>query len=400
MPGFLIIMTGVAVVFLVWLLCLRSIWNPFRAMRRRLLRVFLLEHIAALVRLRLPLTSGVGACASRLSYASEIDLNNIEADLKSGLLLGDALGRVHVQSCGPVVRSLGIPVDMAECLVRPSEAEVLRIAEMTGNLGHGVKIVLDARRRASELRTWLFGTVAYVAAVALIVLCVLAGIMTFIVPKFKAMFNELDVELPGMTQMMVYASDTVADHPYLLLLPFLLAIPVFYWPAGWWRSLTRAKSYSTQFLQRAVYAVPFVHGAMRRALLAEFSRELAMLLRVGTPAHRALGVMAEGTMNPWFRDRIAEAAALCGQGVSLGEALDRARLDRRVGWFGYAFASGEDVVEALDALGREYEERVAWPLIIMARLIPPLLVIVLGLIVGYVVISLFLPLVALTNSMG
>ena len=94
MIGLLVFLAVALMIVLFWALCLRAVWNPFRAMRRRLLSVFLLEHIGAVVRLRLPLTRGIGACASRLSHASEADLNNIQADLDAGLLLG--LSLIHI----------------------------------------------------------------------------------------------------------------------------------------------------------------------------------------------------------------------------------------------------------------------------------------------------------------
>jgi len=400
MIGLLVFLIAALIAVLFWGLCLRAVWNPFRAMRRRLLSVFLLEHIGAVVRLHLPLTRGIGACATRLSHASEADLNNIEADLDAGLLLGDALGRTHLLSRGPIASALDLPPSAGECLIRPSEAEVLRIAEMTGNLDAGVDIVLAERRRASDVRTWLLGTFAYVIAIVIVLGGVLTGIMTFIVPKFKAMFSELNVTLPRLTQLLLAGADVFARRGFFLPLLMLLIIPLFYWPSSWGRAMTRAQRGFGEFVQRIVYFIPFIHGPLRRAQLGEFCRELSMLIRVGVPAHRALETIAEGTMNPWFRSRVAEAARLCEQGMPMGEALDRARLNKRPGWFASADASEDSIAAGLNALAETYSQSVAWPMVVAVRVAPPLMIICLGAVVGCVVIGLFLPLLQLISNMA
>jgi len=369
-----------AVVILLWICGLRLLWNPVRATRRRFFSTFLLEHIAALVRLRLPLAKGIADCGGDISFGSASDLRYLADGLNEGLLLGDALAE--------------------DKMVRPAEAEALRIAEMSGDLGRGIALVLKDRRRFAHLRGWLQGTFLYVGAIMVVMSGILAGIMTFIVPKFKRMFDELDVALPTMTRSLVSGADIV-QHTWPFLL-FLL-VPLFVIakrPAWLTRSLHRGAHDVSDAFYRAVYWIPFLHGATRRELLAEFCRELAMLLRIGTPAHRALYVIAEGTMNPWFRDRVKEAAQLCEEGIDLGAALDRARVDRRTGWFARASVRTSDLADALGALGEDYMEQVAWPILVAVRVTPPALVVCLGIFVGYVVISLFLPLVALSNSMG
>jgi type II secretory pathway component PulF len=125
-----------------------------------------------------------------------------------------------------------------------------------------------------------------------------------------------------------------------------------------------------------------------------------MLVRVGAPAHRALGLLAEGTMNPWFRDHIRVAAGLCEKGEPLSTALEKAGLDRRAAWFGRAAGDAAELADSLGQLAEDYRTHVSWIIAIGGRLAPPLMILGIGCIVGFVVISLFMPLVKLMMSLG
>ena len=135
-------------------------------------------------------------------------------------------------------------------------------------------------------------------------------------------------------------------------------------------------------------------------MLAEFCTELAMLIRVGSPAHRALRLLADGTMNPWLRDRIRSAADLCEKGESLSVALDKAGLDRRAAWIGRAANNQTELADALGQLAEDYRGRISWGIALGGRILPPLLILGIGCVVGFVVISLFMPLVKLANALG
>ncbi len=379
--------------------------NPIVAVRRRLFSTFLLEHILALTRLELPLQTSLSAFVSGISRGSRRDIEDLEQGLiKEGLLLGDALARVprpyrdwfgwfvHLRPrIGPTP---------AKRLVTSSEAEVLRIGEMSGDLRRAIEVVLAERGRFADLKRSLYFAFLYPAQVLIIAGGIFSGILTYIMPKFRKMSYEMDVSLPAMTQNLTAFADFARNYWYWLVLFIIFLSSAFMRGRNLLRPLGRGSRTVSDFVQRLLYLVPFIHASMRRALLAEFCRELAMLLRVGTPAHRALQVISEGTMNPWFRDRVRRAAELCEQGVDLGAALDQARLDRRTGWFGGTSASNADLAEALHRLSEDYTSRIVWTTSVAARLVPPMIILCLGIFVGFAVIGLFLPLVKLMGSIG
>ena len=166
------------------------------------------------------------------------------------------------------------------------------------------------------------------------------------------------------------------------------------------RPLLRGRAPLREWTLRLPDWVAFHIPPLRRAMLAEFCTELAMLIRVGSPAHRVLRLLAEGTMNPWFRDRIRSAAELCEKGEQLPAALEKSGLDRRAAWFARATDDPAELADSLSQLAADYRARISWGVALGGRLLPPLLILGIGCIVGFVVISLFVPLVKLAMSLG
>ena len=374
--------------------------NYWMGLLRRAFSLLVLEHIYALAKLGLPLTRGMNYCAQgMLSRTSRDDLREVELGLQQGLLVGDALARVPQGGLLHHTSRLVTP-STANRLINPAEAEVLRVGEMSGNLAEAVQLVLTERRRHSSIRSSLLAASFYPLALLTVIGGVLAGVMTFIVPKFKKMFEELNVELPAITQTLIGAADIVATQWYWFLMMIVMLVTAVLLFRPRLRARERHDWRWGEPVERLIERIPFVYWPLRRAQLAEFCHEMAMLLRVGTPAHRALQVIAEGTLSPWMRERTTLAADLAESGKSLGEALDAAGLDHRAAWFGHALADRADMADALKRLGDDYAEHVSWSAALAVRLIPPLIVLVLGTCVAWVVISIFMPLIKLVNGLG
>ncbi len=377
----------------VWVFVCLVALNYWLGLLRRSFSLSVLEHLHALTRLGLPLTQGFRRCEEAgLSRGSVEDIRSIEEGLQQGWLVGDALERVSRRRniWQHLVRRL--TPSASRRLVSPAEAEVLRVGERSGNLADAVRLVLTERRRHDNIRASLLAVSFYPAALVVVFGGILAGLVTFVIPKFKKMFEEMDLGLPPLTRALLAAADTVGTYWF----PALLALLAM----GAVAALARQRASGAGALSSLMDRVPGLHRSVRRVQLAEFCHELAMLLRAGTPTHQALGVIAEGAVHPWVRRRAARAAELTAQGRTLGQALDETGLDRRAAWFGHALADRTDIADALSRLGDDYAESVSWTAAVSARLIPPLLVLIVGSCAAWVAVGVFLPLVKLMGGIG
>jgi len=272
---------------------------------------------------------------------------------------------------------------------------MLRVAEMTGNLEQAIVLILAERRRRGRMREWVLGAVLYPLMVLVFLGGLVTGVFMFVVPKFKEIFSEFGAELPGITKTMVDGSSFYGAAPLVLILLLIVALVLLRIARRYGRLHLRAEQPPRQLLRRLAYLLPLARGNIRRKQLAELARELGMLIRVGTPAPRALRVVAEGTLHPVLRKRVGRAADLCERGEGLAAALDRAGLDPRLGWFARSLSSREGLADAMERLADDYEARIAWSSAVVLRLAPAMVVLLMGVFVGYTVVALFMPLISL-----
>lgn len=370
--------------------------NQGNAVRRALFSTLLLEHVSALIRLGLPLNRGVAPCGQEVSRFSRRDLAEVQKGLGSGELLGDALARVPTRR-----RALGALIYRFLCflqfraragLVSPAEAEVLRIGERSGNLRDAMQLILDERERSRDVQRLLWNEFVYPLALAVMIGGMITVYFVYIMPAWAHMYRDFDVTLPPWIGklMAVPVGQLFALAFFLVFLGLLIRRMT-----RRARSIQKGRSGIRQSLRRIVFMLPFVQGAIKRLFLVEFCREMAMLLRVDIPADRALAVLADGTLHPLFRDQIGRARNMVHQGYKLSDALERAGLDdRTVGTVRMA-ESASDLPDALSALADEYAARTTWAANMIAQFIPPLLILLLGAIVGSLAVAIFLPLVEL-----
>ncbi|GEM_PF-2174438 len=376
-------------VTLVWGLGLTLLVDTIVGARRRLLGVFLLEHLYALARMELPLGRGLGECATRMWANSRHDVSLIARSLNAGVPLGDALSLTTAENpAGPIP---------PRRLISPAEAEILRIGESSGNLVEALRLVTQERRRSAEARSLLFAGFLYPMLVIILTSGVVALIFWQILPKFRKMFEELDVQAPSILMLnhlgLLWRILPFIGFVLMLFFVLLLFLPALH------RPLQRARGHISDLVLRLGSFLPGIGGNMRRAALGEFCYELAMLVRAGVPAPHALQTIASGTIHPWLRDRIQLAAEKAGQGSTLAEALDQAKVDPRAAWFARGLAGSEELSRALTRLGEDYSVQTSWTAAMVSQLLPALAIMGVGVAVALIVLGVFTPLLKIVYGL-
>ena len=355
-------------------------WSERKFSERRL-GTFILQNLASLIRLNLPLRKGLEAVGEDLGHEARDSIADVRKSLDKGGLLGDALA-------GP---------EGASRLVSPAEAEALRVGEMTGQLEGVIALALRERMRQDDRRLRVHDTFWYPAMLIVVVAGVMAGISFSILPKFEKMFQEFDIPLPASTRWWVGRGPDIFAVAALAAFTFLLLSSCRIIRL---RPMERVKRPLADLLRRLLYHLPGVHGALRGRGMIEICRDLAMLIRIRTPADRALDVIADGTINPCLRDKVREAARACREGMPLSAALDRAGLGKRPAWFAEDAADPEALAVGLEALAEDSETGLSWSRSAESQLAVPLLIVVIGIMVGSIVIGVFLPLIKLVGAFG
>jgi len=270
---------------------------------------------------------------------------------------------------------------------------MVRAGEVGGILDSILQRLADFREKAQRLKKQIIGAMIYPAAVLSVAGGILAGIMIYIVPKFTKMFEEMDVALPTMTLVLISASNFIANKYYWGIAGIIGMIVSF--------KAIAATSGGRFILDKFKLKVPVFGTIMNKAVIARFTRTLGTLVAAGVPILEALNITKDTAGNAVVSRAIGHVHDSIREGESIAEPLAQSKIcdDMVVNMVDVGEETG-DLDKMLLKIADQYDEDVDVAVAGMTHLIEPIMIIFLGGAVGFIVISLFLPLIKLMNSIG
>lgn len=266
-----------------------------------------------------------------------------------------------------------------------------------GEAGGVLEVVLTRLAEFAEKSQRLEGRIKsamiYPALVLTMALSVLGFLITFIVPKFLQIFKEMNVELPVMTKVLLVVSDFAKSKWYIGLGLIGLGIMLF-------NILYRLPA-TKLLIDKAKLEIPVMGQLVRKIAIARFSRTLGTLLSSGVPILQSLMVAKDTTGN----EAMARSIVVVHDAVREGETIAKPLL--KAGLFPAMAVNMISVGEETGALDQMllkvadvYDEEVDVTVTGLMSILEPFLIIGLGLIVGFIVIAMFLPLFQLVTALG
>ncbi len=263
--------------------------------------------------------------------------------------------------------------------------EFLRMAVRAGEAGGALPEVLDqvatyqerGQRLARSVRTALIypAILSFAAALSVILL------LTVVVPQFEMLFRQSGQPPPFATQMVIGASVFLRDYGWILP-----ATAVFLWIVGRWRYADARRG---QFLHRRALRLPLVGKVIAGVSVERFARALGTLLANGVALPDALGLVANAVPNRAIGAVVAGSVDRVKQGERLGDTLEEggAMPLLAVQLVRVGEESGR-LVEMLGRLADIYAQEVDTAVRRLTSMIEPILILVIGVIVGGIVLSL------------
>ncbi|HOX09004.1 MAG TPA: type II secretion system F family protein [Candidatus Omnitrophota bacterium] len=266
-----------------------------------------------------------------------------------------------------------------------------------GEAGGVLEVVLTRLAEFAEKSQRLEGRIKsamiYPALVLTMALSVLGFLITFIVPKFLQIFKEMNVELPVMTKVLLVVSDFAKSKWYIGLALIGLGIMLF-------NILYRLPA-TKLLIDKAKLEIPVMGQLVRKIAIARFSRTLGTLLSSGVPILQSLMVAKDTTGN----EAMARSIVVVHDAVREGETVAKPLL--KAGLFPAMAVNMISVGEETGSLDQMllkvadvYDEEVDVTVTGLMSVLEPFLIIGLGLIVGFIVIAMFLPLFQLVTALG
>jgi type IV pilus assembly protein PilC len=300
-------------------------------------------------------------------------LAGVRADVEAGLLLSGALERY------PKVFS-------------PLYVAMVRAGEMGGVLEECLLRVADQVEKDASLRRQVRAAMVYPTLVITVAITVLLALVAFLIPVFEKVFKQFPGKLPGLSQFMVNFSHALTSQWYLFVLVIVGMVVGF---ISWKRS-----KWGRGQWDRLKLRIPMKIGdVVQKVALARWSRTLASLTSAGVPIIQALEITGKTAGNIVIDNAMADVIASVKAGGTIGEPLKHAGVFPPM--VGQMVTVGEET-GALDTMLSKiadfYEDEVAAAVKALASIMEPVMIIIVGTIVGVIVISMYLPLFSVYNA--
>ena len=266
-----------------------------------------------------------------------------------------------------------------------------------GEAGGALEVILqrlaEFKEKAQSLKRKVQGAMVYPVAVITVATAIVGFIMYWIIPKFKEIFEDFGVELPDITITLIAISDWVVNYFYLIP-----AIPI-----GFFLFIKIIKKNRTgaYVVDRIALKIPVLGQIISKSTVARTCRTLGTLISSGVPILEALSIARDTAGNEVFRKAFDHIHQSIREGESMAVPLKETRIvdDLVVNMVDVGEETGA-LDNMLYKVADVYEEEVAVLIEGLVNLLEPLMVVVLGLIVGFIVIALFMPLVKLLNELS
>ncbi|MGN8551672.1 UNVERIFIED_CONTAM: type II secretion system F family protein [Microbacterium sp. SLM126] len=305
--------------------------------------------------------------------------------------LQSALIGVHatVESGSSFSQALGVYPDVFP----PLMISMVRVGETGGFLGQALSTIAETYQGEAELQGKIKSATTYPIIVFVIAILGVVAMVTFVVPIFEGMFKNLGSELPIPTQILVTLSNNMV---WLLPVGIVLGI------AGWlWWVRNRREEKVRKVVDPWKLKLPVFGPLATKIAVARFTRSLSMMLNAGVPLVQALSIVGSASNNWKIEQAVRDIQESVKQGRSFSAPLAKAEVFPPM--VAQMIAVGEEsgtMAEMLASIADFYENEVETATDQLTASIEPILIVGIGIIIGGMVISLYMPIFSIYGELG
>jgi type IV pilus assembly protein PilC len=266
-----------------------------------------------------------------------------------------------------------------------------------GEAGGALEVILqrlaDFKEKAQSLARRIKGAMVYPLVVISVAVAILSFILIFIIPKFEKIFGDFKLKLPWITMALMEMSRWMVKYWYVIPL-----VPVFIVLVLKLIRLSKSGEYALDMIK---LCLPVSGGIVEKSVVARTMRTLGTLITSGVPILEALGIVRETCMNAVFERTYNKIYESIREGNTISEPMKASRLvdDMVVNMIDVGEETG-DLDSMLNKVADIYDEEVDVLVESLISLLEPIMIVVLGLIVGTIVIALFMPMISLLEGLS
>lgn len=277
----------------------------------------------------------------------------------------------------------------------PVFTNMIAIGEVSGTLEEVLEELTTQMKKDYDMRSKVRGAMTYPIVILVAMLGITTGLLTFVLPKLLGVFKEFgDVKLPLATRILITVSDFTQDHGIIVAAGFVGII------VG--SSFAVKTRLGKSIFHRFIISGPLIGPIARKVNLARFSRTLSGLLRTDIPVIQAFNVTSDVLGNVHFRNATLDAAERIKKGETISAALSaHGKLFPPLVVQMVLVGERSGSVDTLLAdIATFYEKQVDQVLDNLASVIEPVMILLLGGMVGGIAVAVITPIFALTQSIS
>lgn len=339
-------------------------------------QIFFAKRLAFLVRAGVPLLEALHIIRSQTKGRGHVKVYDaIIADIASGQYLSSSLAKFrHMFS------------DFA--------VNLIRVGETSGILNQNLTYLADELAKKSALKKKVIGALIYPAFITVATLGVTGLITVYIFPKIMPIFTSLHVKLPLTTRILIAVSEYLREWGLVTILVLFVLVGLFF--------IMRAKIERVRHeTDRLLLVLPLAGSIAKSYNLANINRTLGLMLQSGVPVATAIVVVAETTENRAYREALENVAELIvrGEPVSRGLALHPKLFPDMTTHLVMVGETTGNLPQTLMYLAELYELEVDDLTKNLSSSIEPILMLIMGLLVGLIAVSVITPIYEITQHL-
>jgi len=351
-----------------------SLKFDFQLGRVRLKEVVIFtRQLTAMIGAGIPLPSAIGAlCQQMKNKKFKQILEDVKEQVETGVKFSDALKK-YEKVFGRLYISL------------------VEAGEATGELDLMLERWATFAEKILELRRKVVGAMVYPGVVLTFAVGIMFVLLVKVVPTFAAMFRESNVELPALTAFIIALSDFMKAHVGLIILGFIAFVVVF-------RLLLRIEKFR-YYWDAFKLRIPLVGPLFRKVAMARFARTLATMIKSGVSILESIDNVARTSGNKVIEEALMTIKNEVAEGALLSEALSKTKIFPPM--LIEMVSAGErtgNLDTMLDKIADFFEEEVDAAVNALTSVMEPIMLIVIGGMVGVIVVALYLPIFKLAST--
>lgn len=324
--------------------------------------------------------------------------------IRAGINLRAALDGIADQTEHPTFKKiiLGLKTDVesgkqfSEALARhpklfgPLYINMTRASEMSGSFAKMLDRIASYISQEIETRKMVIGASIYPGVIGTMAVGVTIFLLTFVLPKFRAVFQGKEEVLPWATKFLMALSDFMVNNWYIVVGGIVLIIGSLYAAAktevgGWW-------------FDKARLSIPVVKGMFRALYIGRSLHTMGQLINAGVPMLDTLAITGDIAGNRMYRAMWKTVYASVKQGKKIAAPLNKTPLLPQA--VSQMIAAGEEsgkLGEVLDEISAYYQRMLKDRIKAVTSMIEPIMIILMGTVVGFIAMAIILPIFKMSS---